>query len=280
VARRTAKESSVEEVIDRLYSLDPEEFTGERNEAVKRLKADGDKDGSDLVRALRKPTAAAWAVNQLSRRAPKRVDELLKAGDALRRAQRAALSGGKGDLRTATRDRRAVVARLVDEAAAAFRDAGRNPDQHLDSIRSTLEAASADEETGELVRTGRLIKEVGPLSGFGGISPFEVLEGGRATPANQAAKKQESAATRRFRDRLQARVEKSEDALAAARDKAQEARRDADQAAKDVDRLERELQTARRRAERAQRAAEAAEVRAQESEQALDRAQADLKAES
>ncbi len=288
VPRRSAKDgaaSPVEEVIDRLYSLDPEAFTGERNAAAKRLRDDGDREASDLVKGLKKPTAAAWAVNQLSRRAPKHVDELLEAGTALRSAQRAALSGkGKGTLREATQRRRQAVARLLDEATAMFREAGRSPTPHVDAIRSTLEAAGTDEETGQQVRAGRLAKEVEPLTGFGDISPFEVLAGGKDAGSTEAATakepKEEHAADRRVRERLEAKVARSEDAVMAAREAAAEARRDADATAKEVDRLERELLTARRRADRAAKAASAAETKAQKADEALAQAQADLDAES
>ncbi len=173
VPRRSAKNdpaSSVGDVLDNLYSLDPDEFTGARNEAAKRLRTEGDKAGSELIKGLRKPTAAAWAVNQLSRRVPKQVDELLEAGGALRSAQRAALSGSGKALREATQRRRAAVAKLLDEASAVFRDAGRNPAPHVDAVRSSLEAASTDEATGDLVRSGRLTKEVEPPTGFGDAS--------------------------------------------------------------------------------------------------------------
>lgn len=284
VPRRSAKNdpaSSVGDVLDNLYSLDPDEFTGARNEAAKRLRTEGDKAGSELIKGLRKPTAAAWAVNQLSRRVPKQVDELLEAGGALRSAQRAALSGSGKALREATQRRRAAVAKLLDEASAVFRDTGRNPAPHVDAVRSSLEAASTDEATGDLVRSGRLTKEVEPPTGFGDASPFEVLAGGRASPAADAEEAPEaSPAERRLRERLEARLAKAEDALTAARESAAEARRESGDAAKEADRLERELQTARRRADRAAKAATAAESRAEKSEEALAQAQADLNAES
>jgi len=279
----------VEEMIDRLYSLDPDEFTGERNEAAKQLRADGDKAASDQVKALKKPTAVAWAVNQLPRRNAKLVDDLLDAGASLRNAQRAALSGSGKALREATQERRAVVAKLVDEASAVFRDAGRSPAAHVDAIRSTLEAASTDEAVGELVRSGRLTKEADAPAGFGDVSGFEVLTGGRAAkpaaskedarPAG-TARAEESAAAKRVRERLEGRVVKAEDAVMAARERASEARRDAESAAREADRLERELQTAQRRAERAAAASASADRKLDDSRAALAAAQADLAEES
>jgi hypothetical protein len=274
--------SSIEDTVDRLYSLDVDQFTKERNEAAKRLREEGGKAGSDLVKSLRRPTVAAWAVNQLPRRRPDLVDELLEAGAALRAAQRAALSGsGKGDLRDATQRRRAAVAGLLDEATALFHEAGRNPAPHADAIRSTLEAASADEATGDLVRSGRLTKEVEPPSGLGDVTPLEVLpvaRGGEA--ARGEAPPEESPAARRLRERMEARVAKAEGALVVAQEAAAESRREADAATKAVDRLERDLRTARRRAERASKDATGAEARAEVSERALARARADRDARS
>jgi hypothetical protein len=266
--------TSIEGTIDRLYSLGPDEFTKERDEAAKRLREEGDRVGSDRIKALRRPTVAAWAVNQLPRRKPDLVAELLEAGAALRSSQRAALSGAKrGDLRDVTERRRAAVAALLDEATATLKQAERNPDPHADAIRSTLEAASADPAIGELVQSGRLTKEAEPPSGLGDVSPFEVLPGG--ADASRSSTK-ESADSRRLRERMETRVAKAEAALTAAQETVAEARQEAESATKEADRLERELRTAQRRAERASKAASTAKARAEEAAQALARAQEEL----
>jgi len=291
-----AKGTDVEDVIDGLYALDPDEFTSARNEAAKELRANGDRAASDQVKALKKPTAVAWAVNQLVRRNPKLVNELLDAGASLRSAQRAALSGAGKALRDATQARRKVVARGVDEASAVFRDAGRSPASHVDAIRSTLEAASTDEETGELVRAGRLVKEVGAPAGFGDVTGFEVLLGGRAAPAKKPAsgaakaggpsddaggaeadeEAAETPAARKVRERAEARVSRAEDAVMAARKRAAETRDHARELAADVERVERELTTLRKRSERAAKDAESAAAKLDDAEAALDEAQQDL----
>jgi hypothetical protein len=264
--------SLIEATIDRLYSLGPGEFVTERNEAAKRLRAKGDRAGSDLIHSLRRPTVAAWAVNQLSRRRPDLVGDLLEAGTALRSAQRAALAGSrKGDLRGLAHRRRVAVAALADEADLVLRETGRDPDAHADAIRSTLEAASADEATGNLVRWGRLTRDVEPPSGLGDTSSFEVLQGGRATSAETA--RDESPAARRIRERTEQRVAKARDALAVAREAARSARREAEVAAKEVARLKRELRTAQYRAERASKAATVASDRVKSAKHALTQAQ-------
>ena len=63
--------------IDRLYSLPLAEFTPERNELAKRLRKDGDTDAAAAVKALKKPSVAAWAVNQVQRDRPDEVRELI-----------------------------------------------------------------------------------------------------------------------------------------------------------------------------------------------------------
>jgi hypothetical protein len=57
----------VDEIARDLYALAPEEFVAARNARVKELTAAGDKDLAAQVKALRKPTVAIWALNQLSR---------------------------------------------------------------------------------------------------------------------------------------------------------------------------------------------------------------------
>ena len=60
--RRSTKNdaASVDQVVDRLYSLDAEEFTVARKEAAKQLKDEGDKTGSDLVNAWSVPELAVF----------------------------------------------------------------------------------------------------------------------------------------------------------------------------------------------------------------------------
>src|SRR4051794_41911269 len=65
-----------DEDIDRLYGLPLAEFTAARNALAKEL---GGEEGKG-VKALRKPSAAAWALNQAVREAPDKLAEVLTAG--------------------------------------------------------------------------------------------------------------------------------------------------------------------------------------------------------
>jgi hypothetical protein len=172
--------------IDELFSSDPSTFTAERDALAARLRADGDKEEAARVKALRRPTTAAWAVNQVARRHPEMVEEVRSAGQELERAQRRMMSGLRDvDLPGATRRRRAAVDAAVEAAAGFLSELGSRPDPHVDKLRATFEAASLGGQDGDAVRAGRLSKELPPPSGFGGVQGLELLTGdvdGAAAP--------------------------------------------------------------------------------------------------
>ena len=159
-----------------LYRSAPEGFISARDSLAKRLRTDGRDADADEVKKLRRPTVAAWALDRLADVAPGDVAALLEAGAELAKAQRATLSGrDPRTLREATAKRRDLVAELSQTAADALRDAGRDPDPHLEDIRGTLEAASVDEEIGERLRTGTLERTSRPPAGFGDLSGLQLV---------------------------------------------------------------------------------------------------------
>jgi hypothetical protein len=144
-----------------LFGLPAEEFTAARDALAKALRAEGDKAAAAEVKALRRPTAAAWAVNQVARDRPELVDAVLEAGRQLVAAQERLLAGGgRDELRSATAARRdavnAATRAAVDVAGPAQREA----------IHATFDAAATDEDAAAEVRAGRLAKELDPPSSF------------------------------------------------------------------------------------------------------------------
>ena len=103
---------SLESSIDRLYQGPFEGFVAARTALAKTL------TGADAqrVKALEKPTAVAWAVNQLYWHARPVYDRLIKSGGALRSAQIAALGGRAADVRGAADTHRKAIAGAVAEA--------------------------------------------------------------------------------------------------------------------------------------------------------------------
>lgn len=142
----------VNEVAEQLYGLPPEEFTAARDNAAAEATDGPTRKG---IKALRKPTAAAYVVNIIVREQPETVDELLDLADNLR----AAMTGRGGDLRTLTERRRQLVSNLVSaDLPASIRE----------DVTATFEAATADPQLGEAVRSGRLVKPL-RYAGFGAL---------------------------------------------------------------------------------------------------------------
>jgi hypothetical protein len=170
---------TIAEVADELYSLSPAEFTAARDERAREVRAAGQRDLSAQIKKLARPTASAWLVNQLARRAPDELTRLFDVGQALHEAQRT-LAGDR--LRELSAQRRQVVADLLPVAAGLAEDAGQPASAAvLGEVRATLEAALADPQAGEAVRSGHLTKALA-YAGLGEVDLTAAL----ALPADAA----------------------------------------------------------------------------------------------
>jgi cytochrome P450 len=136
----------VDEAAERLFGLPLEEFTAARNAAAKELRDRGLGPEADEVKALVKPSLAAWAVNRLTRRRHADLDEFLEAAATAREAQ----LGGRADAREAVLRQRDLLERLV--GAALDELGGPASDSVVGRIRQTLEAASVDDGAAEALR--------------------------------------------------------------------------------------------------------------------------------
>jgi len=157
-----------EQEADELFGLPPEGFVAARDDLARRLRKEGDAEAAAGVKALRRPTLSAWAVNQLARGRGPELERLLAAGERLRAAHQAALAGeGAAELRAAARAEREAVSGLVEAALQVLQEAGHPvTDTTRDRVAATLHAAAADPAAAELVRHGRLTSDLDP-SGFG-----------------------------------------------------------------------------------------------------------------
>lgn len=139
-------------IADKLYALGLAEFTPARDAKAKELK------GTDLaprVKALKKPSLAAWVVNLLVRHETEQVEQVLTVGAALREAQ-AAMSGD--DLRALTRQRRQLTAAVTTRARALAREHGQKVTEAVaDQVEATLTASMVDEACAAAVRSGLLV---------------------------------------------------------------------------------------------------------------------------
>src|SRR4051812_4609994 len=184
-----ADDPTLDERIDALYAGPAEEFIAARDALVKELRALKDKDGAATVKALRKPTVAAWAVNRVVHQSGDDVRRLVDIGDELRAAHEALLEGhGDGGVREATAKRREVVGELTDRAVAEL-GGGSPGEAQREAISHTFDAAVADPDAAEAVVAGRLTKELHAPSGFGGGLVFADAAPSRPTPKARPEKR-------------------------------------------------------------------------------------------
>ena len=215
---------AIEEIIDRLYGLPLGEFTRARNEAASELRKAGQREEAERVKALRKPTAVAVAVNRLVREHRGEVEQFLRAATVLRDAQ----FSGKGDLAAATKQEHEELERLTRIGGEA--------------VRQTLLAAAADEDAAQQLLEARLEREL-ELSGFGTLLAVA------ARPTGTAATQAKAVLLERNKpdDRAaRAKLQDAKAALSAAEVGERHARRRWEQA-------QQELEEARAAVEKAQR---------------------------
>ncbi len=147
--------------LDQLYEAPLEQFTAVRDGLSRALRDAGDREAAQEFKGLRKPSVAAWALNQLRRRDQQRLAALLAAGERLEQAQRQLLAGGdRGLLRDAAADERRLVAELAAVAEGTLADAGHPVTATAQNrLRETLHAAAGNDEVRELLRAGRLTRD-------------------------------------------------------------------------------------------------------------------------
>jgi hypothetical protein len=184
----------VDEEIDRLYGTPLDEFVHERDELAKRLTRNGDREAGARVKALRKPTVGAWALNQAVRRRRAETDALLATGKRLRAAHEELLSGGDSAvLRETMEEERSLTSALADCAEAIASETGKSGPALRDRVRATLHAAAVQEEAREELAAGRFVREREAV----GLGPFDSDLAGpaEAAPAERSPAKPKSSPT-------------------------------------------------------------------------------------
>lgn len=136
---------------DRLYAEPVADFTASRDRAAKQA----GKEAGAAIKALRKPSVAAWAVNLLVRREAEQIDQVLELAVALRSAAES-LDGE--ELRALTRQRRQLTAALTTAASRLVREQGmRLSPAVADQVEGMLTAAMLDPVAAEVVRSGLVV---------------------------------------------------------------------------------------------------------------------------
>ena len=264
--------SDLEAEATRLYGLPVEEFTAARDARVKELKAD--RELAKAVKALRRPTVAAWAVNLLVREREDLVRQVLAIGDSLREAQ----SSASGDaLRELSKQRRQVVAAVVATTRQLAADEGvRLADASVEQVSATLQAALSDPDAADEVLAGCLSQ---PLTSTGvgslGVAADPVPKPAKDTRAavTDIRTKQVEPVDPKKRKKAERRVKQAEAVLAQAVKSHEEAQEEHRSAQAEHLHLESRLDELRRQVAELETEAEASATRVEELEGEVEETQ-------
>jgi len=278
-----SESGDLEARIEALYGLPPAGFVAARTALAKALRAEKQADAAQRVSGLRRPAAAAAAINRAAREKQSEVIALIAADERLRRAQGA--SPDPAELRAAMQAHRERLRGLAEIAAGHL--PGASTAGQLRAIQATLQAAAA----GDAALRDRLLRgmldeelEAPGFDALAGLSPAarprpaevarteppaEAIESAQPAAATRATARAEAALARAARaaERERARTAASERAAAERRAAASEKRaaRLADRAAG----LAAQVEAARASAEAARRDADAARREAEADRAAL-----------
>ncbi|MEM9614515.1 MAG: hypothetical protein AAGA59_16360 [Actinomycetota bacterium] len=175
-----------------LYGLPADEFIAARNDLVRSLRAEGQRELAAAVALLRRPTVVAAELNRVLRISPSLVADLLDCAAAVRRGHQQLLDGVVVDVASRLRAHRQVAAELAELAG---RDHG--------VIQSALEAASLDEELHDQLLAATFATEPTPQTGFDLLTPTATV-----SSLSEARKKRQDRERKRKTEADRARTDR------------------------------------------------------------------------
>lgn len=265
-----------------LFRTPPPEFVAARNELVKRLRGEKDRESATAVAALRRPSWSDWALNVMAGERADAVDAFASAAEAVRDAQQAAIEGRSGaDVRGALQELRAATAPLVREADAVLRDRGRE-DGSAEVAGRLSELAGLAPAVDQLRRGVLGSADPGASDPFAGLEPAPVAaRPAKRKPPTRAAEAPPEGPSKSERRRLEraaetaaAGHERSRRASAKAEAAVDAARRSVAEAERRLQAAEEQLEEAVETERRAQAAREAAEQAVQQADEEASRSSA------
>ncbi len=238
--------AGIDAAAEELYGARPAEFIAARDARAKEARSGGDEGLYAQIKALRRPSAAAWLVNLLAR-SEEGLEEFRDLSHRLRDAQTHLDAPTMKEL---AQERTRVVAGLVERAVFLAKDADptfRDTGTVRDQVTSTLTAAVADPTAEAAATSGRLVS---PLSyaGFGEVdltdavaTPLHVVREQKKPVEPAPSRKIDGRALAKARtalERAEERLEETEEAFDKARSDRHQARLDVKRAQLAVDELE------------------------------------------
>jgi chromosome segregation ATPase len=257
----------VTDEIDRLFELPLADFTAARNALSAKLQKAGDRDAAARVKVIPKPSAAAWAINQIARKHKEELSRYLRASDRLFRAQVRAMSSSAADpdFGPASQEQKSALHALAELAEQVLEAGGHGKSRAvLDRIQSALRSAILNEKARADLEAGRVSGEVGE-AGFDALAAqlaiAPEIEKARPPPKEDAEARKRS--EREKKQKLENLREEERQAKAALKEAEQEIRE-----------LEKERVRAQREIEAQRRALAELETNAARISKALAEAQA------
>lgn len=258
--------------LDELYAAPLTEFVATRDRLAAAATREGRKDEAQALKKLRKPSATAWATNQVVREARDAIEGMLSASDRLRRGQEALLAGrsDQAAYQAGVDELRASTAALSAAARDVLDKAGKGARELVDGVIANVRvAALADAQRAELLEA-RLTTDLEAgdqgLAGFLGAGVPSSVARPAPKPAApvvslEAARREKAEREEHARRVTEARAEATTAREVATRAEAaaEKARAARDAAQARVDEAERALAAAREGRATAQGALDAAE---------------------
>ena len=160
----------LDEAVGELYGLHPDEFLPARRGLAAKAKADKETGLAKAIESIRKPTAAAWAINQLVRARPDDMERLVELAAGLHQAQEK-MDGAA--MKTLGRERTTLIDELVRATAEVAKEGGGSLSMPVaNQVRETFVAALATTAAAETVGSGQLTRALS-YAGFGDVDLSE-----------------------------------------------------------------------------------------------------------
>ena len=160
----------LDEAVGELYGLHPDEFLPARKGLAAKAKAGKETGLAKAIESIRKPTAAAWAINQLVRARPDDMERLVELASGLHEAQEK-MDGAA--MKTLGRERTTLIDELVRATAEVAKEGGGSLSMPVaNQVRETFVAALATTAAAEAVGSGQLTRALS-YAGFGDVDLSE-----------------------------------------------------------------------------------------------------------
>jgi hypothetical protein len=269
----TERGSPLARALDELYAATPPEFVLVRSRLERELRQAEESSAAAEIRSRRRPNLAAWACNQLARREPEGIAQLIALTQRLAEAQQAVVNGQPAAAwRDVSRERRELLDHLAGTAIAGLGPWAPKPATYRDPVVATLDAASLDPDIVPDLTAGRLTRA---LSGPAGLGPLPDPNARPPTPAagRRGPSKRDRDAAQRELNQAQREAKQLSAAAETVTTEQASAEMQADATTAQLREVERAIERARGAARHATQEAQAARDRTKQARLLADRAE-------